>query len=202
MALKIAKTREEVEAALVQNTDLMIVGFFGGFSEISNNTLPEFVEFGSRHDDLQGFVVDVSQIKGLHKQWDVSSVPTVITVEGGRVSRRVQGAQTADFFERMLIPADHPLARSGDANAKPAPRVTVYSSDSCSWCTKVKAYLRANRVRFREVNVSRDANAAAELQRRSGQTGVPQIDINGQIVVGFDRPRLASLLGLRTEQAN
>lgn len=202
MALRVARTREEVEAGLAQNTDLMIVGFFGSFSEISNDTLPEFLEFGNRHDDLQGFVVDVSLIKGLHKEWDVSSVPTVIAVEGGRVSRRVQGAQTADFFERTLIPAEHPLVRSGDPTAKPAPRVTVYSSDSCSWCTKVKAYLRANRVQFREVNVSRDANAAAELQRRSGQSGVPQIDINGHIVVGFDRPRLASLLGLRSEQAN
>lgn len=50
---------------------------------------------------------------------------------------------------------------------------------------------------FRDVDVSRDARAAMELVRRSGQQGVPVIDVNGKIIIGFDRPKLNQALGLR-----
>lgn len=60
-----------------------------------------------------------------------------------------------------------------------------------------KRYLRERGVRFRDVDVSRDPVAARDMVRRSGQQGVPVIDINGKIVIGFDRAKINQLLGLK-----
>lgn len=77
------------------------------------------------------------------------------------------------------------------------PRVIVFSTPTCSYCNAVKSYFRQKGVKFRDVDVSRDPAAARDMVRRSGQQGVPVIDIGGKIVVGFDRPKIDSLLKLR-----
>ncbi|WP_119072911.1 glutaredoxin domain-containing protein [Aggregatilinea lenta] len=73
-------------------------------------------------------------------------------------------------------------------------RVIVFSTPSCPHCNHAKQYLRQQGVRFRDVDVSRDAAAARDMVRRSGQQGVPVIDINGRIVVGFNRAEVDRLL--------
>jgi glutaredoxin-like YruB-family protein len=83
------------------------------------------------------------------------------------------------------------------ADAKKYPRVIVFSTPTCTFCRQAKSYLRQQGVRFRDVDVSRDPAAARDMQRRSGQQGVPVIDIGGKIVVGFDRPKVDKLLGIR-----
>lgn len=83
------------------------------------------------------------------------------------------------------------------AKKKKQPRVIIFTTPSCGFCNTAKKYFRQQGVRFREVDVSRDEAAARDMTRRSGQQGVPVIDIGGRIVVGFDRPKIDSLLGLR-----
>ena len=75
-------------------------------------------------------------------------------------------------------------------------RVIIFSTPTCSHCNHAKQYLRSNNIRFRDVDVSKDPAAARDMVRRSGQQGVPVIDINGRIVVGFDRAKVDQLLGL------
>ncbi|GIV17933.1 MAG: NrdH-redoxin [Armatimonadota bacterium] len=77
------------------------------------------------------------------------------------------------------------------------PRVIVFSTPNCPYCNMAKRYLRERGIRFRDVDVSRDPAAARDMVRRSGQQGVPVIDINGKIVVGFDRAKINQLLGLK-----
>jgi glutaredoxin 3 len=77
------------------------------------------------------------------------------------------------------------------------PRVIVFSTPNCPYCNLAKRYLRERGIRFRDVDVSRDPAAARDMVRRSGQQGVPVIDINGKIVVGFDRAKINQLLGLK-----
>ncbi len=77
------------------------------------------------------------------------------------------------------------------------PRVIVFSTPSCSYCNLAKKYFREKNIKFRDVDVSRDQAAARDMVRRSGQQGVPVIDIGGKIVVGFDRPKVDKLLGLK-----
>jgi len=75
-------------------------------------------------------------------------------------------------------------------------KVIIFTSATCSWCSAVKRYLREKQIRFREVDVSRDANAARDLARR-GHRGVPVVLINNQPVVGFNKQEIDRLLGIR-----
>lgn len=77
-----------------------------------------------------------------------------------------------------------------------AHRVVVFTTPTCSWCARAKSYLQRQGVHFKEVDVSRDARAARDLVRRTGQTGVPVIEIDGRPVVGFDQRQVDRLLGL------
>ena len=72
--------------------------------------------------------------------------------------------------------------------------VTVYSTPTCGFCHQVKAYLDQRGVPFTEHDVSRDRAAAMEMVQLSGQQGVPVVVINGQVVVGFNRPQIDRFL--------
>jgi glutaredoxin-like YruB-family protein len=75
-------------------------------------------------------------------------------------------------------------------------RVIVFSSPTCVWCMRAKTYLRTRGVPFRDVDVSRDPAAARNLVRRTGQMGVPVIEIDGRPIVGFDQAQIDSALSL------
>jgi glutaredoxin-like YruB-family protein len=72
--------------------------------------------------------------------------------------------------------------------------VKVYSTPSCPWCTVAKNYLKSRNVQFEEVDVSKNREAAVEMVQKSGQRGVPVIDIDGNIIVGFDQNAIDSLI--------
>ncbi len=72
--------------------------------------------------------------------------------------------------------------------------VTLYSTPSCGFCTKAKNFFRERRIPFTEYNVAADQRKAEEMMRKSGQMGVPVIDINGKIIVGFNRPEIERAL--------
>lgn len=78
--------------------------------------------------------------------------------------------------------------------------VAVYTTPTCGFCHQVKAYLNQRGVPFTEYDVSRDPQAAAEMVRLSGQRGVPVVLIDGQVVVGFNRPLIDRLLAQRSTQ--
>lgn len=74
--------------------------------------------------------------------------------------------------------------------------VTIYSTQTCPWCTTAKNYLDEKGIQYTDKDVSSDQSAAQEMIAKSGQMGVPQILINDEIVVGFDQARIDSLLEL------
>jgi len=75
-------------------------------------------------------------------------------------------------------------------------QVTIYTTPSCGWCTRAKSYLIDNQISFVEKDVSVDRAAATEMISKSKQMGVPVLDINGSIIIGFDQRGINSLLGL------
>lgn len=75
--------------------------------------------------------------------------------------------------------------------------VTVYSTNSCPWCVKAKDFLKQNNISFKEVNVAEDPKGLQEMEEKSGQRGVPVIDANGTIIVGFDRDGLKAALKIK-----
>ncbi len=196
MSLMTVESVEEFDRVLTREDQPVVVGFFGRFSDASRRAEKTFRRFGEEHPEQPVLLVDVGAVKGLHTRFDVHSVPTVISVTGdGDVVQKVIGEQDASLYERAFL--DHAGAARRDGQEEPRfPSVTVYVSDSCPWCTRAKSYLRKQRVPFREVNVSRDPSAASALVAKTGRQGVPQLDIGGRYVVGFDQARIDELLGL------
>jgi glutaredoxin 3 len=72
--------------------------------------------------------------------------------------------------------------------------VKVYSTPTCPYCRMAKSFLEEHAVTFDNVDVSIDAAGRDEMMKRSGQMGVPVIDVDGEIVIGFDKERLESLV--------
>lgn len=72
--------------------------------------------------------------------------------------------------------------------------VRIYSTPSCGYCTVAKRYLREKGISFSDYDVSRDPGKADEMIRKSGQRGVPVLDINGKVIVGFDKTAIDSAL--------
>ncbi len=77
-----------------------------------------------------------------------------------------------------------------------AKQVKIYSTPTCPYCVRAKQFLKDNNVIFEDVDVSSDAKAGEEIIAKSGQMGVPVLDIDGQIIVGFDKERIKQALGL------
>jgi len=75
-------------------------------------------------------------------------------------------------------------------------KVKIYSTLTCPYCETLKQYLRDNNIDFENIDVSSDEKAAEEMIEKSGQMGVPVADIDGEIVVGFDREIIKKLLGI------
>lgn len=76
-------------------------------------------------------------------------------------------------------------------------KVTIYSTPTCPYCEMAKRYLKENNVEFKAIDVSKDTKAATEMVEKSGQMGVPVLDIDGQIIVGFDKDAIKKALKLK-----
>ena len=74
--------------------------------------------------------------------------------------------------------------------------VIIYSTPVCPWCHKVKDYLKSKNIAFTDYNVAEDQTKAEEMVHKSGQMGVPVIDINGTIIIGFDKVKIDQALGV------
>ena len=74
------------------------------------------------------------------------------------------------------------------------PKIKVYSTKTCPWCTKVKDFLKSKNVKFENIDVGEDRKAAEEMVEKSGQMGVPVTDINGKIIVGYDKEAIENAL--------
>ncbi|VVC04224.1 putative Thioredoxin [Candidatus Bilamarchaeum dharawalense] len=74
------------------------------------------------------------------------------------------------------------------------PEVIVYSTPSCPYCVRAKEYLTARGIKYKDYDVSVDRNKAKEMVEASGQMGVPVLQINGRVIVGFNRPLIDDAL--------
>ena len=75
-------------------------------------------------------------------------------------------------------------------------KVAVYSTPTCPYCVMVKQFLKDNNINFQDYDVGSDREKAQEMVQKSGQMGVPVLDIEGEIIVGFDRDRIKQILGI------
>ncbi|MDI6592083.1 MAG: glutaredoxin domain-containing protein [Patescibacteria group bacterium] len=77
------------------------------------------------------------------------------------------------------------------------PKVRVFTAPSCPYCFALEEFLKEHNIEFEEIDVSKDEKAVKELIEKSGQMGVPVIEIDGEIVVGFDKEKISNLLNIK-----
>lgn len=75
--------------------------------------------------------------------------------------------------------------------------ITIYSTPTCHYCHLAKDFMDAHKIKYTDYNVATDLAKRKEMVDKSGQLGVPVIDIDGSIMVGFEESRLAELLGIQ-----
>ena len=75
--------------------------------------------------------------------------------------------------------------------------IIVYSTTTCPFCVMAKDWLKENNIKFEDVNVGIDQKRAQEMIDKSGQMGVPVLDIDGEIIIGFDKPKLEAALKVK-----
>ena len=73
-------------------------------------------------------------------------------------------------------------------------KVTVYSTPTCPFCIRTKQFLKDNNIQFEDIDVSEDPEKADEMIKKTGQMGVPVIEIDGEIIVGFDKEKIDAWL--------
>ncbi len=172
-----------------------IIGFFGNFSEKAVEMKKVFEEVCRDFSEKNAYFVDTGKVKDVHVLFGITSVPSVVVIEQAKVSRAVYGTADKKQYEEIFSISEHDVSTKSKKEEKPD--VTVYSTPSCPWCVKVKNYLKEKGVKFKDVDVASDEKKAQELVKKTGQTGVPQLKIGSSYVVGFDKNKIDSLLGLK-----
>jgi len=138
---------------------------------------------------------DVSNVRDIHQKLEVSSAPSLVVFNNGKVVNIIKGCQTESAYSSLL--SGREIGSQPGGGQGKIKQVIVYTTPTCSWCTTLKSYLDQQKVRYREINVAADTSAAESMFRKSGQQGVPQTEINGQMIVGFDRARINQLLEIK-----
>ena len=193
--MEIIKSYDHLEGRLGSSGKSLLF-FYKNGSEQSNCALKNLLEASEKIDSLNIFTIDVKEVTDIHSRYGVNSVPSLVLVESGSLLGIIKGCHDPAFYQR-LASGEGLRVTLQSGSEKPAKRVTVYSTPTCSWCNTLKTWLNKNNVRYTDIDISADQRAAEELVRRSGQQGVPQTDINGKIVVGFDQNKLKELLEIR-----
>jgi len=164
-------------------------------SEQSKCAFQSLEDAGKTENTVPVYSADVTEVRDIHTRFGITSVPALLVFASGEFENAIKGCQDPDYYKALMESAF--FQAKAKAEGKVAKRVTVYSTPTCSWCNTLKSWLRKNHVQFSDVDISRDERAAQDLVARSGQQGVPQTDINGQIVVGFNQAKLQELLEIQ-----
>jgi len=176
----------------VKDKEKVFVLLYKQGSEQSECAYQNLTQTLNGENSIPVFSADVSKVRDIHEKYGITSVPSLLVFEKGNFSNVIKGCHDSAYYKSVLQNAIYQA--KARAEGKVPKTVVVYSTPTCSWCNTLKAWLRRNGIPFRDVDVSKDERQAQELVRRSGQQGVPQTEINGKIVVGFDEARLKTLL--------
>lgn len=161
-------------------------------SEISDCAYKALLPLAKQVDDVPMYVADVSKVRDIHSQFGITSAPALLVFEAEKHINTIKGCHATDHYQSIFNNAVYQA--KAEAAGKKAKTVTVYSTPTCTWCNTLKTWLQKHNIYFTDIDVSKNQSAAEELVNRTGQQGVPQTDIDGEFVVGFDQNKLKKLL--------
>jgi len=180
----------------LKNNEISYVLIYKEGSETSECALNNLNELEPK-DSHTIFAVNVKKVRDIHTHYNITTAPTVLQFEKDKMLNSIKGCQTKEYYKSLISNSFSVFSNKNGEEKKQKP-VTVYSTPSCPWCNRLKQYLKENKIKFRDIDVSKDQKAAEEMVKRSGQQGVPQADIAGQIVIGFDKKKIDQLLNIKS----
>ena len=195
MNIQQVNSHEELLEFLNKNETSYVLIYKEG-SETSECALNNLNELEQK-DSLKIFAVNVKKVRDIHTHYNITTAPTVLQFEKDKMLNSIKGCQTKEYYKSLISNSFSVFSNKNGEEKKQKP-VTVYSTPSCPWCNRLKQYLKENKIKFRDIDVSKDQKAAEEMVKRSGQQGVPQADIAGQIVIGFDKKKIDQLLNIKS----
>ena len=76
-------------------------------------------------------------------------------------------------------------------------KILMYGTQTCTWCAKTREFFKEHGIKYKEIDVGKNSKAADEMIKKSGQMGTPVIEIGKEMVIGFDKDKLAKLLKIK-----
>ena len=194
MGIKTIKSHKEL-LKNIESTDNSYLLLYKSGSEKSDCAFENLKKVVEIIEDVDVFAADVSTVRDIHTEYSISSAPSLLEFKNKEFKNVIKGCQDENYYKALFENIIY-IAKA-KKEGKTLKNVIVYSTPTCSWCNTLKSYLKKNNIRFREVDVSKDQKAAEAMVKKSGQQGVPQTEINGQIIVGFDKTKINSLLEIK-----
>ncbi|MDX9880658.1 MAG: glutaredoxin domain-containing protein [Prolixibacteraceae bacterium] len=189
--MKTFHSYQELNHELSRQVKVFVLLYKGG-SEQSDCAFRNLLAVSENNHSGAAFLcADVKSAGDIHPEFGISTVPSLLEFQNGELKNVYKGCYPVEQLKSIVTRQVAVITGNRQQTTR---NVIVYSTPTCSWCTTLKNYLREYNIRFRDVDVSRDEQMARAMVRKSGQQGVPQIEINGQIVVGFDREKINRLL--------
>lgn len=190
--MKELKSYSELRERLAQKDQLFVLIYKKG-NESSDCAYTQLSEAANEAEEENVFSVDVSIVRDIHIAYNISTAPSLLVFHEDELNNVYKGCNGKNFF-KAVIESQAFSANTEDGERQPT--VEVYSTPTCSWCTKLKSYLNKNHIRYSDINVATDPSVAEDLVRQTGQQGVPQTNIDGEWIVGFDKKRIDQLLNI------
>lgn len=195
MSLLSIHHEQELDQVLAQDNELLLA-FLIDDSQASTTAREALEKALALRPEGHAYAVNARTVRNAASRFGVTAVPTVLRMRQGQTVDKLVGPQSQATYAALLAPSLSANNKPTEDATKRVP-VKVYVTNTCPWCRRLESYLDQHQVRYTKVNVQNDPAAAHEMQRKSGQLGVPQADIGGQMVVGFDKARIDKLLNLR-----
>ena len=149
----------------------------------------------SIEENLNFMVADVKYVRDIHQNYHIDSVPALLQFRKTKLVGIFKGCNEKSFLKSLFEDSIYSVVENKDKVKQK--RVVVYTTPTCPHCTTLKNYLKDNRIHFKEIDVASDQVTAQQMVKKSGQQGVPQIEINGRIIVGFNKPKIDKILEIK-----
>ncbi len=193
MDIKTINSQSKLRVELAENETVFLL-LYKSESESSMCALERLTNQEENDGDILCLKADVAKTTDIHQEYNITSVPTLLKFDKGKITNVVKGCMSEDYYKSLML--GEYKKYGSEEEEKKIKKVTVYGTTSCSWCTRIRNYFDEKGVKYQYVDVASDSNRMEEMKRKSGQMGVPQTEIDGHMVVGFDKVKINRLLNL------